>query len=279
MEKKRKEITIEQEQSVIKNRINTLNMSMFNEVTMTMWNENFGTSDKSKILKNYYDNNKNIKYVIYIILVFITYKNDFNNFMNVIFMVLDNLRRYSRDEKKCVNKPKLEEGSGTIGEIFITNYKNIIQLCYIYMDYRNEITIIIEKIIDLFVSIYAKLEILKGNFLELSEEGRIDMMMHNLELDEENVEEMDIIRRTRKIIEKRDEKSIKEYLKYIKEGYELNNLMNRVWNNRIPQEYSLNISTKVKEVLSRIEDLMKTESIKKTEMEYETYMKNVGILR
>ena len=89
---------------------------------------------------------------------------------------------------------------------------------------------------------------------------------------------MEIIKRTRKIIEKRDEKSIKEYLKYIKEGYELNNLMNRVWNNRIPQEYSLNISTKVKEIISRIEDLIKT----KTEMEYgtyETYMKNVGIFK
>lgn len=274
-----KELTIEQEQSVIKNRINTLNMSMFNEVTMTMWNENFGTSDKSKILKNYYDNNKNIKYVIYIILVFITYKDDFNNMKNLIFMILNNLKRYSKDEKKCVNKPKLEEGGGTIGENFITNYKNIIQLCYIYMDYRNELTIIIDKIIDLFVTITTKLNILKDNFLKLSKEGRIEMMMYNLELDEEDASDMEIIRRTRKIIEKRDGKSIKEYIKYIKEGYELSNLMNRVWNNRIPQEYSLNISTKVKEIISIIEDLIKTESIEKSGMEYESYVKNVGLFR
>lgn len=248
----KKTITISQEQTLIKTTINKLQLSIFDEIDRKKWIKIFGDGEKSKLLKHYYDNDKNIKYIIYILVVYMTYPDEFDKFLNTIFMVLTNMKRYIENEDSCMKKPKMVEEKGEeIGNVFLNKYRNVLQMCYMYMDYKHDILTIIEKIKEIFMTVLVKLRLLKDNISFLTEEERVNALSENLELDEPNV------KNTIQIKDYNKDEIIK-YLKSLQEGYELSNVINKVWNNKLPQEYSLNISTKIKDVISRMIEVLRT---------------------
>ena len=111
---------------------------------------------------------------------------------------------------------------------------------------RDELLVIINIIEDIYLSIYTKLHLLKNNVKVLQKEERVSFIEERIDIEEEKVHELGIIK----------DLFTDDWFKKYSDGYELNILMNKVWNNRLPQEYALNISTKVKDVMFRLNSII-----------------------